>query len=99
MAYFNILHEVIHPDHPKGGWQVRLQHGFLHFPETANEPSQAGYRFMWRRSDGNLSSRPVRFNSLHDSLTLMRLAIEQGWGNFDGGVHEVVRQPMTGHDR
>ena len=27
-------------------------------------------------------------------LTLIKLAIEEGWGSFDGGIHGLARQPI-----
>lgn len=93
MAHFVVLEEVRHPHHPIGGPQLCLQLTRLEFGTV--DPPELGYRFMWRDSAGRMSSRPCRIDSLHDALTLMRLAIEAGWGNFDGQVMGSPRPPLA----
>jgi hypothetical protein len=89
LAYFVAHDEIAHPAHPAGGWQLVLQHGFLILPD--DEP-QAGIRFIWRRDNGTLSSRPCRIDSLHDVVTLLAIALQRGWGSVDGQIHAVPRQ-------
>jgi hypothetical protein len=93
MADFVVHEEIVHPHHPPGGWQLLFQRGFLDFHDPA-QPPQGGVRFIWRTDAGKLSSRPCRVDSVADMILLLAIALDRGWGNFDGGIHGVPRQPV-----
>lgn len=93
MSYFTIEDEIRHPFHEKGDWNLNFQLVTLHQPD---EEPQPGVRFMWRRGERDLmSSRPCRIDSLYDVITLLEAALDRRWGDVDGGVHGVRREPVT----
>lgn len=58
MAYFEILEEVRIHDRPDyADWNLCFQFGIYNYDATqADAPgeAEAGYRFIWRRKNGNL---------------------------------------------
>lgn len=74
MANFNILHEVTNGE--EGDWRLCFQWGFYHYNDR---PDENGYRFIWRREDGSLQSRPARIPSSDELDELINLAKKSGW--------------------
>ena len=83
MAYFVIMHEAVHPDHPPDGWRLCLQFGRMEFG-TPSEPPQHRYRFIWRRDDGTQMARGAALIvSRKDVETLWAIADRESWGDFN----------------
>lgn len=80
-ARVQIIHEAT--NHPVGEWQLCLQWCRYIF---ANEQTEIGYRFIWRRPDGSLQAArgQARIPSFKHARALMQKAEEAGWGNQAG---------------
>jgi hypothetical protein len=79
MAWFDIVHEVRHPKHPAGDWQLVFQYGaYVH----EDDRRDSGYRFIWRRPNGDLVARPARIETMADLKLLIDIATQQGWGTY-----------------
>ena len=71
MAHFKAEREVAHPRHHRGNFRLCLQWGKL----VLNDGSiELGYRFIWRRPDNSIQSRPANIPSLADVDALVALA-------------------------
>jgi len=59
--------------------------------EYSNGQEENGYRFIWRKPNGNLQGArgQARIPSIADILELSSMAIRDGWGNYFG--------PSVGH--
>jgi hypothetical protein len=68
----------------KGGWTLCLQLVRYVFEGGKTED---GYRFIWRRANGNLQAArgQARLPSLKVVRSLMAQAEDQGWGGHDCG--------------
>jgi len=66
-----------------GDWQLCFQWCRYDLDE---EGSQFGYRFIWRRPDGDLQAArgQARIPSITEGRALMEKAIAEGWGDRDG---------------
>lgn len=83
-ARVKILHEV-----PKSRNEEDFTLCFQHVRyEYANDTEQEGYRFIWRRPNGNLQGArgQARIPSIAKLLSLVSLAMEDGWGNINGDL-------------
>lgn len=77
-----VLHEV--PKlHNIDNWTLCFQHVRY---EYADETEQEGYRFIWRRPNGNMQGArgQARIPSIAKLLELTSMAMADGWGNFNG---------------
>jgi hypothetical protein len=65
------------------GWRLCFQYGRYVYEEGSSEE---GYRFIWRRPNGNLQAArgQARIPSIEDARELIELAINEGWGNLTG---------------
>jgi hypothetical protein len=78
MARVKILNEV--PEkYDANGWTLCFQ--WCEYIYDNGEPSQNGYRFIWRRPDGSLQPArgQARIPSIAEMKRLLRLADETGW--------------------
>ncbi|MBV1820429.1 hypothetical protein L0P54_10485 [Anaerosalibacter bizertensis] len=74
-----VLNEV-KTDKPNG-WQLCFQYCRYEYGDGSEEN---GYRFIWRRPNGNLQGArgQARIPSTVDILNLVGLAISEGWGHY-----------------
>jgi hypothetical protein len=80
MAYFRILREV-HIFEP-GHWQICFQFGTYEYDPGPNTttPSEDGYRFIWRRPNGQLQGARGQARLMPAWITiLLGKAAEEGW--------------------
>jgi len=63
-----------------GKWQLCFQWCEYHYDH--GEPTQTGYRFIWRRPDGKLQAArgQARIPSIESARALMEAANREGWG-------------------
>lgn len=56
--------------------------------EFADGSEQEGYRFIWRKPDGNLQGArgQARIPSVAKALELISLAMAEGWGDKNGDL-------------
>lgn len=81
-ARVKVLHEV--PKNPKeNAWTLCFQHVRY---EYADDSEQEGYRFIWRRPNGNLQGArgQARIPSVAKLLELVSMAMAEGWGTVNG---------------
>lgn len=85
MAYFEIHKQVVHPEfapnQPKD-WQLCFQYGIYKYdPDENNHVHQdAGYRFIWRRPNGQLQGARGQARLTPEFITiLLGKAALQGW--------------------
>jgi hypothetical protein len=73
----------------KGDWNLCFQYCRYEYGDNTEE---LGYRFIWRRPNGNLQGArgQARIPSVADALSLIAMAIDAGWG------HHL--EAKTGHD-
>jgi hypothetical protein len=69
--------------YPPGDWQLCFQWCRYDLDE---EGIQFGYRFIWRRPDGDLQAArgQARIPSITSARGLMDRAVAEGWGDRDG---------------
>ncbi len=77
MARVEILNEVML--HEPGDWRLCFHWCSCNYDD--GRQSQLGYRFIWRRPNGNLQAArgQARIPSASDLFELMRLATDAGW--------------------
>ena len=89
MAWIEILKdeagkekEVMHKE-DGSGYALCFQHCCYHYDD---ETTQEGYRFIWRRDNGNLQAArgQARIPSVSILLKLVSQAMSQGWGHYNG---------------
>ncbi len=75
MAHIEIHEEVTLGEVGVGNWVLCFQWGTYHYDD---DPSEDGYRFIWRRPDGSLqpSRGQARIPSARDLSELLRLATQ-----------------------
>jgi len=85
-----IIHEVMKGK--EGEWRLCFQYCRYEYGDGTEEN---GYRFIWRRQNGNLQGArgQARIPSVADMLELTAAAIRAGWGHhlsdeFVGGKDE-----------
>lgn len=66
----------------EGFWRLCFQYCEYQYGDGS---SQYGYRFIWRRPNGNLQAArgQARIPSLADILELTSIALKEGWGNYN----------------
>lgn len=76
MASVEIHNEVTNGE--QGDWRLCFQWCTYHYDD---DTSQDGYRFIWRRPNGNLQAArgQARIGSSEDLESLLGLAREAGW--------------------
>lgn len=96
MAHFEILKEVRHPDpndttNPASkskdrqlDWQICFQYGIYQYDPEPNTTTpvfrETGYRFIWRRPNGNLQGARGQARLLPEWITiLLGKAALNGW--------------------
>jgi hypothetical protein len=81
MARVHILKET--RLYPAGHWQLCFQWCRYDLDEDG---TQFGYRFIWRRPDGDLQAArgQARIPSIAQARALMDKAVAEGWGDRDG---------------
>jgi hypothetical protein len=72
MAHVVVHAEVRDNQDHSSGWQLCFQQCTYHYDDPANHPSQVGYRFIWRRPNGNLQAARGQAR-IPDAATLERL--------------------------
>ena len=73
-----------------GDWQLCFQWCRYEYGEGGEE---TGYRFIWRRPNGDLQGArgQARIPSVPDILELTSIAIKEGWGqNFGPGSGKAI---------
>jgi hypothetical protein len=85
MANVEILEEVQAKKTVHGGWRLCFQWCQYHY-DDGNK--QHGYRFIWRRPNGNLQAGrgQARLPSIPIAAELMEIAKSQGWGDQVGDL-------------
>jgi hypothetical protein len=86
MAHFEIARQVCTgtpgtPDAP-GDWVLCFQYGTYHYDpdQDTSMASERGYRFIWRRPNGQLQGARGQARLTPESITqLMGRAAEGGW--------------------
>ena len=83
MARFQIVNEVRQEKQSPDAWVLCLQWGRYIYDDGNMEH---GYRFIWRRGDDSLQPArgQARIISLEDAENLIRVARNQGWGDYEG---------------
>jgi len=63
-------------------WELCFQWCLYVYDDGTNEH---GYRFIWRRPDGNLQPArgQARIPSVKKAIELMEIAKKEGWGDYD----------------
>lgn len=81
-ARVKILHQVP-KNYPENEWTLCFQHVRYEYSDGF---AQEGYRFIWRRPNGNLQGArgQARIPSISKLLELVSLAMSEGWGNVSG---------------
>jgi len=78
LAYFAVLQDcevgMIAPG--TDGWSLCLQWGEYRYHDGERH---SGYRFIWRRPDGTLQSRPLLIPTAAVMFELLRMASTAGW--------------------
>jgi hypothetical protein len=76
MANVEIIHEVC--SGTLGDWNLCFQWGRYVYDDGS---SQTGYRFIWRKPDGNLQAArgQARIPCAADMFRLIQMANEAGW--------------------
>lgn len=79
MAHFSIIKEV--RTGKPNDWQLCFQYGiYVYDPDADTVPSEAGYRFIWRRPNGQLQGARGQARLMPDWITiLLGKAAEGGW--------------------
>jgi hypothetical protein len=82
MAHVEILRETPN-ERTEGKWQLCFQWCRYVYDDGS---TQQGYRFIWRRPNGNLQAGrgQARIPSIEQAMALMRVAEAEGWGGFQG---------------
>lgn len=77
MAKVSIIKEV--QSGKDGEWKLCFQ--WCKYVYDNEEDNEFGYRFIWRRPDGNLQAArgQARIPSLHAMNELLELAAKKGW--------------------
>lgn len=90
----SILKETtIHPSAPPSEWTLWIQWCRYNFDDGT---TQHGYRTIWRRpvayDGGSLQAArgQARIPSLANLEALMKLARDQGWGEYDGDAIDAA---------
>jgi hypothetical protein len=92
MANVKILHEV-KADWTHDGWRLCFHWCEYHYDD---DHTQLGYRFIWRRPNGNLQAgrAQARLPSIAEAESLIAKAKAEGWGDHDDGERgEWTRDP------
>lgn len=76
-ANVEIIHEV--RDTVPGAWNLCFQ--WVRYVYDSGDPSELGYRFMWRRPDDSLQAAmgQARIPSASDLFRMIQMATEAGW--------------------
>lgn len=66
----------------EGDWILCFQYCRYEYGDGVEEN---GYRFIWRRPNGNLQAArgQARIPSISDILELTSVAIKEGWGHYN----------------
>ena len=66
----------------EGSWRLCFQYCEYQY---SNGSSENGYRFIWRRPNGNLQAArgQARIPSLADIMELTSIALKEGWGCYN----------------
>ena len=86
MSRVEIHREVTH-SHPNG-WTLCFQ--WCTYAFDGDDPSEEGYRFMWRRPDGTLQAArgQARIPSVAYIFDLLSEAAREGWLHHVGAMNE-----------
>jgi hypothetical protein len=78
--------------HPPGDWQLCFQWCLY----ALDDGPQHGYRFIWRRPDGDLQAArgQARIPSIAEAKALMDKAIAEGWGDRDGDAMTTAAEKL-----
>lgn len=82
MAHFQIHREVGHSPDGDGGWQICFQFGtYWYDANEGDDPTRdEGYRFIWRRPNGQLQGARGQARLTPEYITiLLGRAAEAGW--------------------
>ena len=73
MAHFHILHEVKHDFGKPNDWQLCFQYGIYVYDQDQNThvPKEEGYRFIWRRPNGQLQGARGQARLMPDWISLL----------------------------
>lgn len=78
MAYFHVLEEVRTFD--PGDWQLCFQYGVYVYEPADSDSREFGYRFIWRRPNGQLQGARGQARLEPELITiLLGKAAEAGW--------------------
>lgn len=80
-------------------WSLCLQWCRYEYGEYGNGEEKSGYRFIWRRPNGNLQGArgQARIPSIADMMELISEAIRNGWGHYiapEHGPEEATEQEL-----
>jgi hypothetical protein len=78
--------------YPSGGWQLCFQWCRYELDDGV----QFGYRFIWRRPDGDLQAArgQARIPSIAHAKALMDKATAEGWGDRDGDAIKSAEEKL-----
>lgn len=67
-----------------GDWQLCFQRCRYEYNDAEGSPEQEGYRFIWRRPNGNLQGArgQARIPSIADIMELTAAAVRGGWAHY-----------------
>jgi hypothetical protein len=73
------IHHEVRGEVEEGGWQLCFQ--WCTYNYQGDAPSEDGYRFIWRKPNGNLEPArgQARIPSAAHIFNLLRLASNAGW--------------------
>lgn len=69
----------------ESGWTLCFQYCRYEYADP-DETEQLGYRFIWKKPNGNLQGArgQARIPSISDILELISISMREGWGNNNG---------------
>ena len=78
-----VIHEAC-PDAGKNQWALAFQWCQYIYEDGTSEH---GYRFIWRRPNGNLQGArgQARIPSMKELERLVKIAKSEGWGDLEAG--------------
>lgn len=84
MARVQVVNEVPKPEREPEDWVLHLQWCRYFYDDGG---MQHGYRFIWRRSESGAlqpARGQARIVSLKDAEELIKMARNEGWGDYTG---------------